>query len=409
MDAPAQPGDHAGMGSDILKTLRSGGWLTARRRRVLPRLLLAVNLAVAIAWIAASLPAGVDPAGKAIGTDFTSFWAAGKLALAGEAASAYDPARHYAVQREAFAGAPIGFAAFFYPPTFLLLCLPLGMLPYFAALLAWLGATGAACARAVRALRPAAADWVVLLAFPAVLLNAEHGQNGFLTAALLAAGVALLDRRPVLAGIAFGALVVKPQLALMLPLLVIARGRWSTLAAASATALVVCLAATMAFGAGIWTHFLSASSLARASLEQGLVGFDRMQSVFAAVRLLGGNTALAWVVQAMSGIAAGAAVLVVARRSDPGIAGAAAVTATLLATPFLLDYDLMALAIPLAVLSGTGHRAEFLPWEKTVLCAAYVWPFLARPLAMHLHVPLTPVLVALVLALAVRRSASPPA
>ncbi len=49
------------------------------------------------------------------------------------------------------------------------------------------------------------ADWLLLaLAFPAVLINVGHGQNGFLTAALLGGALVVLDRRPLFAGILFG-------------------------------------------------------------------------------------------------------------------------------------------------------------------------------------------------------------
>lgn len=56
------------------------------------------------------------------------------------------------------------------------------------------------------------ADWLLLaVAFPAVLINIRHGQNGFLTAALLGGALAVLERRPLLAGILFGLLAYKPR------------------------------------------------------------------------------------------------------------------------------------------------------------------------------------------------------
>ncbi len=93
--------------------LAAGPWLDADRATAARRVLLAVMLAVAIGWIAASR-GGIDPAGKPIGTDYASFWAAGRLALAGHADAAWNVAAHWAVQREAF-GADVAYAAFFYP------------------------------------------------------------------------------------------------------------------------------------------------------------------------------------------------------------------------------------------------------------------------------------------------------
>src|SRR5271166_2431864 len=86
--------------------------------------------------------------------------------------------------RKGRCSAPI--SAFFYPPTFLVVCLPLALAPYFWSLGLWLSATGYAYYRVVRGYVPSL-RLAPFLAYPAVLLNAAHGQNGFLSAALLGA------------------------------------------------------------------------------------------------------------------------------------------------------------------------------------------------------------------------------
>src|SRR6185312_6157331 len=61
--------------------------------------------------------------------DFVSFYAAGKLALAGTPALAYDQSAHHAMEQAVTAtGTPYQF--FFYPPVFLMLCAALALLPY---------------------------------------------------------------------------------------------------------------------------------------------------------------------------------------------------------------------------------------------------------------------------------------
>ena len=60
---------------DSLGALRSGSWLTESRARAYGWILLVISLAVGVAWIALA-PHGIDPAGRPIGTDFTSFWSA---------------------------------------------------------------------------------------------------------------------------------------------------------------------------------------------------------------------------------------------------------------------------------------------------------------------------------------------
>src|SRR3546814_629987 len=75
--------------------------------------------------------------GRPIGRYFIAFWSAARLALDGDPAAAYDIARIHAVQG-ALAPHPIHPMPWHYPPSFLMLVLPLGLLPYPLALLAWL-------------------------------------------------------------------------------------------------------------------------------------------------------------------------------------------------------------------------------------------------------------------------------
>src|SRR5690606_32081673 len=67
--------------------------------------------------------------------------------------------------------------------------------------------------------------WLLLaVAFPAVLINFGHGQNGFLSAALFGAALVVLPRRPVLAGLLFAALAYKPQFGIAIPFALLAAG-----------------------------------------------------------------------------------------------------------------------------------------------------------------------------------------
>ena len=119
----------------LIALLRSADWLTADRATAWCRVLAAMTVVLALGWIGLS-HGGIDRQGKPLGTDFVSFWTASRLALEGQPAAAYQSSAHLAEQRALFpslAGQPVYFA-FFYPPTFLLLLLPLALLPYPAAL-----------------------------------------------------------------------------------------------------------------------------------------------------------------------------------------------------------------------------------------------------------------------------------
>ena len=130
-----------------------------------------------------------------------------------------------------------------------------------------------------------------------------------------------------------------------------------------------------------------------------------MQSVFAAVRLLHGSLALAWGAQIATSVAAVAALWLMQRRAFRAPAeGAAIVCAGLLASPFVLDYDLTLLAIPLLWLLGEGLRTGFLPFEKALLALAFVLPLVSRATAGAVGLPLAPLVIAAIFALAMRRA-----
>lgn len=392
----------------VLATLRDAEWLDARRARAYPRLLLAATLILALVWIVAAR-SGVDPAGKPLGTDFASFFAASQLALAGRAADAYDVAAHWAAQKALF-GPAVGYSAFFYPPPFLLLCLPLALVPYFFALSLWLAATGFAYWRALRAWAGPRFDAAALLAFPAFLVNAGHGQNGFLSAALIGAGALCLNRRPVVAGLLFGALAFKPQLALMIPIGLIASRRWTTFFVAAAAAAALSAATYAVWGDAVWRGFFAATPLARAALERHLVGDDKMQSIFAAVRLLHGPLALAYAAQAATALVAAAALIWLQRRDFRGPSEAPAlIAASLLASPFMLDYDLTLLAFPLAYLAREGLERGFAPFEKTVLMIAYLLPLASRIVAGAFGLPIAAPILAATLYFVIRSRLAAPA
>ena len=385
--------------------LRDAPWASPPRLRGYA-ILLALAHAAALAALLVMARTGVDARGEPLGSDFVSFWSAGRLALQGHAAAVYDPAAHHAAE-QAFFGRPLGWYAFFYPPIFLLACAPLGALPYFAALALWLTATFAALATALRALGPRLATPLTLAAFPAAFTTIGHGQNAFLTAALLAGAALWLDRRPALAGALLGGLAFKPQLALLVPVALLLAGRWRALAAMGATSATLAGLSALVFGLDAWTAFLAETPMTRATLEQGLVDPAKMQSVFAAVRVVGGSVGLAYAAQV---VAAGGALVALARARPRSGRALVALASTLacLTTPFLLDYDLTLLAVPLVVLAQEGCGTGFRPFEITALAAAFLLAEVARPLAMNLHLPVSPLVVAALAFMLIRRFARAP-
>ncbi len=389
----------------MLAFLRDAAWLNGDRAVAYGRVFLAGSgllLAVALGWVVVSGGSALDPFGRPIGTDFMSFFAASDLALSGRPAAAYDLAAHRAAQEAAAPGLDL-YYAFFYPPVFLMLALPLALLPYLAALAAWLLVTGAAYLAAIRGLLPRPWIWAAALAFPAVLMTALHGQNALLTTALFGFAALWLDRRPVLAGVCIGLLCFKPHLAVLTPVALAAGGRWRAFAGAAVAVAGLMGLSALVLGLDTWAAFLAQAPLARKALEMNAVGNEKMQSVFAAMRLLGGGLGLAYGLQAVVAIGAAIGIARAARRGADGQAlGAALAAGAALTSPFLLDYDLLVLAVPMAWL--LARPGGFLPWEKIVLAAIFVLPIVARPIGTALGLPIAPPLTIALFWLVLRRA-----
>jgi Glycosyltransferase family 87 len=389
----------------LIAAFRDADWLTAERALAWCRVLAVMSVVITIAWLGLS-HGGLDMLGKPIGTDFISFWTASRFALAGQPSSAYDITAHAAAQHALFPSSQLNYTAFFYPPTFLLLCLPLATLPYLWALVVWLAVGFAPLFACLRRLLPQRWAIIPIIAYPALLVNAGHGQNGFLSGACLGGGTLLLQRRPFLAGMCLGILVYKPHLLLAVPVALLAARRWAVVVGATTSAIGLCAVSWLVLGTDVWRGFLHVSPLARATLEQGFVGFGKMQSVFAAVRLLHGSIALAYAAQTL--VAISACVLlarIAARRPGAQAEGALMVAATLLCTPFLLDYDLVCLALPIAWLVAEAQRTGWRPWEKFVILAVYSLPLLSRSVATMAGVPIAPIILAALLMIVARRAA----
>lgn len=376
--------------------LQLGDWLTLERIRAYSLMVLVIGVAVGAIWIGLS-KGGVDPNGKPLGTDFSSFYAAGSMALEGNAAAAYDFGLHHARERQIF-GAATPYYAWLYPPIFFLVAAPLASLPYPAAFAVWqLGSLAlyliaiGAILRSVRTDRAVRRNWlVVALAFPAVLLNIGHGQNGLLSAALFGAALVTLPKRPVLAGVLFAALAYKPQFGIAIPFALLAAGRWRTIAAACLTLAVLVAVTAFLFGIESWNAFLASTSLSRKILlESGAVGFEKLQSAFAVVRLWGGGVTLAYAVQTFVSCAVVASIVWCWRSAcDEAHKAVLLVTGTLLASPHILDYDLVVLAVAIAFLATHGLRFGFRPFEISLLGALWVVPPVARQVAGLVGLPI---------------------
>jgi hypothetical protein len=359
--------------------------------------------ALALGFLFATAHGTVDRFDRPLGTDFSSFWTAGRMALDGHAALAYDWQAHWAMQRQTH-GIDL-FYPWSYPPVFLLVAAALAALPYVPALVVWQVTSLLAALAVFRRILPQPGALPFALGFPCVLVCFGDGQTGFLTAALLGGGVVALPRRQALAGVLFGLLIYKPQFGLLIPFVLAAAGYWRAIAAATVTALLFIGATLVLWGWPVWHAFLVSIPLTGSIvLEAGNTGFGKFQSIFSWVRLVGGPLPLAYGAQAVVTLAVlGACVWMWRGPVSFRLKGAALLTGALLSSPYIFDYDFIAFGLALALVVAHGFERGFDPWEKTVLALGWLSPCLDRPIG-ELGVPLGFLSLAAIFLLVVKRA-----
>jgi arabinofuranan 3-O-arabinosyltransferase len=310
-----------------------------------------------------------DPDGLGIPTDFVNVWAAGRLALEGHPALAWnwDVQRkvELALLRQDF----IGYFAWHYPPPFLFVASLLAQLPYSVAFIGWVSASFLPYLAMMRAIVGRSFGLMLAIAFPMVFNNTLVGQNGFLTAALIGGTLYLIPVRPILAGVCLGLLSYKPQYGLLFPLVLIAASQWTVFFSAGVVAVAMAFASWLAFGTESWQAFFHWMPMfSQAFLTEGKATWWKLQSLFSMVRYLGGTEALAWAFQWVLTAAVAVVLALMWRSRIPYTLKAAALAiGTLLTTPYLFMYDMMVLAIPVAFLVRIGLRSGFRPYELPAL------------------------------------------
>ncbi len=388
----------------MLSAVRCGSFVTGERVRAYSVLLLLGYLAAFAALLATSNGL-LDYAGRPLGTDFINVYAAGKLANDGQAGLAYDWPAHHAVQKQIAGRADLPYAGWHYPPAFLLVAAALAALPYLIALLVYQAVTLVLYLRVVQRIAGRTEAWLPTLAFPAVFINTTHGHNGFITAALLGGALLVLDRRPLLAGCLIGGLSYKPQFALLVPLVLAATGRWRVFGAAAATVVATAGLTWAVFGAGVFADFWTSLPLTRRVILEGAPGFHKIQSLYAGLRLAGVPLALASAAQTTLTIGLAIALVALWRSAAAyELKAAALLIACLLATPYVLDYDLVLLAPAMAFMAAHGLRQGFASYELTALAALWLLPLAARPLAELTGISLAPLVMLAVLGLVMQRA-----
>lgn len=316
----------------------------------------------------------IDATSNLLGRDFVNMWAGARAAAGG----ALD--RVFAIEAyRAFLGELFGLSLpphnWSYPPHLLPFVSPLARLPYLTALIVW-SLAGLAiylwCC-----VRPGAGKFEIaaLALAPASLVNLITGQNGFFTAAMLWSGLSLLDRKPVIAGIALGLLTVKPQLGLLIPFILLIDRRRAVIASACITTASLLAVTALLYGPQVFSAYVEKALPHQAYVFTQTEGIfvSMMPTAFMNVRLMGLDASAAWLVQLPVTVAGIVFTLWLWRRTnDRALKAAAVVAGTFLALPYLFNYDMTIFTPVLVSLWGRAGTLDRLilglVWALPVTC-----------------------------------------
>jgi alpha-1,2-mannosyltransferase len=335
------------------------------------RLTFAALWALVLFYLAAS------PIAAARDADFTHLWAAGAAWFEG---GAYNPLLQKevlwaAVEEPLWADRNDALGSFFYPPTALLMYVPLGWLPVHRAALvmavlnAVLG-VGAGLLISLLSPRGKAAGVALVLLYPSFFFAYVLGQNGALTLVLLLGALLASKRgRPWLAGLLLGLTAWKPSWFFAVSWLwILMPGRFKVLGGMAAGALGLVLASLPLGG---WPEFLELAPRIAALSEQGDYP-AHLQFNLQGLSLRFGTAWPGW----LAAVAVVGVTLWKGWNKGPGALPAALVAATL-ANPHMHHYDALPALLAVAVLGRW--------WVVLLFHAAFV---LSEGLGLSAVVPL---------------------
>ena len=254
---------------------------------------------------------------------------------------------------------------FISPPPLAWLVTPLLALPFNIALVIWTLALLAALVLAWHLLAPPgrltrAAHLALLLGLFPVAFGVMVGQPGALVAAVVVASWWLMrQERPVLAGLVLSLIVVKPQLALLVPLCVLASGRAKTFGSWLAASIFIGLIALAMLGSEGVARYLAVL----ADTQSPAWDITRRYSISGPLGLgplLNATQLLVLIIT-----------LVVAwrhRHGGPEVPLAAGLLGSLLFTPYLAFQDFLMLVVVAWLLLRSPLKA----WQVGLLVLGYV-------------------------------------
>jgi hypothetical protein len=292
--------------------------------------------------------------GKPPTLDFTNLWFGGRLAIAGQTDTLFDIEAYRGALERMF-NSSLQPSEWSYPPSLLLVGVPLALMPLYPAYVLWtIGTLGALSLILYRAGLPLAACLLLWIS-PAALTNIFFGHNGAATAALLIGGLLTAERKPWVAGLCFGLLTMKPHLGILVPVCLVAAGYWRAIGWSAFFSVVIGLMTAAWFGPEVWQGFFTVTQPFMQGVLEAPYGNNyqlNAATLFLTARWLGADLTTAYVFQSLASIGIAMIVWKIWREdSDLLVKVAATAALTPLATPYAYSYDMVMVAAAVIILA----------------------------------------------------------
>jgi hypothetical protein len=339
--------------------------------------------------------------------DFPNYWLAAHLFVTHKVNILFGPQAGYFRELNALFGPNFPWHNWSYPPHYLLLMLPLALMSYKVGLIVFVMVTGLFFWRALGAHVDTSQMLPIAAMFPVMATNAWFGQNAFLSLGFALFCLSFRANRPVLAGVMLGLLTVKPQLAFMLPCLMLIERRWLVLMSAAGTVAALIALSTWLFGARSWHDYFAIIVPYQSMVMTKFNGpfLSIIPSVYGSLRLAGISAPFALLIHASFAVPIFLiAIFAVIRTQLSDIRDAIVLIATPLITPYILCYDMGFIMAGLVILVMQARgRWDFSGRDRAVFAAAMVMP-VAMMISGQFHIGLAPLILYPAFLIAVHRS-----
>jgi hypothetical protein len=327
-----------------------------------------------------------------IGIDYADYYAAGRMVIDGNIGQIYNMEAHHAVLESLFGKIPY-LLEWIYPPTFLLSIVPLSYLPFDASLVVWLVLSFIPAALAVyfmtgkNKFAP-----ICFLAFPGTFLNIRWGQNGFLTAALFGFGVYFVESNPMLAGLMFGLLTFKPQMAIFPFIILFFTKKWKALGWSVGFAAALAVLTGLLFGFQTWIDFFSTSlynaQQLGASWEATSWGIPTLSTALRTMGMSGWGLTL--ILLAVAAFAIYCCVRVWKQTQSYSLRLMALVLCLFLSFPYVSLYDFAILGVPFTLLFFEAQKNPKRSFSPLLLCLLWGLPLVCLIIFFQFKLQLCP-------------------